>query len=316
MKTASTALKALLTGGDFVYCDLYSFTLPGGDVIRLCGGDRLIGGVGVGELVTDTGARLITDTGAGFAITVSDGTVYPLGCAITDGGVKARIGLDAEPVSLSLYGDATTAFHNGVALQPFLRANGLNGASIRIDRAYALSWQSMAQFGPTGTINRFSGLFGAVTSLSRTQATIDAYPVTWLMNANMPPNVYQASCLHVLFDIGCGLHRADFAVTGTVGTGATQVVVPSNLTTPAGDFTLGKIAFTSGANAGLQRTVKLHDSSGAMTLIQPLPASPASGDTFTAWPGCDLSEARCTSRFNNRIHFRGFPKVPPPEASL
>lgn len=121
MKTASTALKLLLAGGDFVYCDLYSFTLPGGDVIRLCGGDRLIGGQAAGELFTDAGARLVTDTGAGFAVTAPDGTVFPLGCAISDGGVKARIGLDAEPVTLTLYGDDTTAFHGGVGLQAFLR---------------------------------------------------------------------------------------------------------------------------------------------------------------------------------------------------
>ena len=79
-----------------------------------------------------------------------------------------------------------------------------------------------------------------------------------------------------------------------------------------GDFNQGKILFTSGANAGLSRAVKAYlNASGAVSFALPLPTAPAIGDSFTAYPGCDQTMARCSGRFGNLIHFRGQPFTPP-----
>jgi hypothetical protein len=316
MKSASTALQTLLAGRDFVYADLYTITLPSSAQILLCGGDRLVRATGTGELITDTGNRIVTNTGAGIQITTANGAAYPIGCPISDGGIKAKIGLDPNTVDITILADDSIAFYNGETLQDFLYANGLNGASIRIDRAYSPSWEYLLKIGPTGTINRFSGFFGVAKSISRTQAVISAYPWTDLLNTDLPANVYQASCLHTLFDTGCGLSRAAYAISGVVGVGSTVTTVATNLTQAAGYFTLGKVQFTSGANNGQQRTVKTHDGAGDLILVQGLSAAPAAGDTFTIYPGCDLSQSTCTNKFNNLLKFRGFPLVPPPEASL
>jgi hypothetical protein len=43
---------------------------------------------------------------------------------------------------------------------------------------------------------------------------------------------------------------------------------------------------------------------------------PNTGDTFTAYPGCDKTQNTCTSKFNNLVNFGGFPYVPVPEAAI
>lgn len=78
------------------------------------------------------------------------------------------------------------------------------------------------------------------------------------------------------------------------------------------DYQQGTIAFTSGANTGVDATIKTV-SNGALILAYPLPNAPATGDTFVAAYGCDRTMSTCQSRFNNLSQFRGFPFVPPPQ---
>lgn len=287
MKTATTALKTLLTSGDFVRADLYTFTLSSGTIVRFTSADRVISW---------------------------SGNTYGIGVKISDGGVKASVGLGANNLTIDLASNPNDTI-GATNFFSLLRTNGLDGAKIVVDRVYAPSWAAMAS-SPTGTINRFSGRFSAITTLSRTGATIEAAPWTELMNVNMPTNVYQPSCLHVLFDTGCGLNRTSFAVSGSVSSGSTVLVLNTGLSQAAGYFTLGKIVFTSGPNNGQVRTVKSHAAGGGLTLVSPLPSAPATGDTFTIYPGCDLSQSTCTSKFSNLSRFRGFPYVPVPEASI
>ena len=83
----------------------------------------------------------------------------------------------------------------------------------------------------------------------------------------------------------------------------------------AGYFDQGIVSFTSGANAGLTRTVKSYDPATGFTFALPLPVAPSAGDTMTARPGCDKTLAQCRSKFNNANRFRGYPWVPTPETA-
>ena len=47
-----------------------------------------------------------------------------------------------------------------------------------------------------------------------------------------------------------------------------------------------------------------------------LPAPAATGDTFTAFAGCDLAMATCRDKFSNLIRFKGTPFVPVPTTAL
>jgi len=288
MKTVTTALRTLITSGDFVRVDLYTFTLIGGAVYRYCSGDRAVSW---------------------------GGNTFTRGLKISDGGVKLAVGLQSDPVELTIFADSSDQMA-GTDFLKAVRANALAGASIKIERAYAPTWAAMSSAGPTGTLIRFSGQFSAITSLTRTSAVISAAPWLELLNVNMPTNVIQATCLHTLFDVGCTLSRSSFAVSGTVGSSPLANAINSSLTQADGYFSLGKIVFTSGSNNGLQRTVKVSSHTGALQFVQPLPSAPATGDTFTIYPGCDGQEGTCSSKFSNLAHYRGFPFVPVPETAL
>ncbi|GIL03336.1 MAG: hypothetical protein BroJett030_32350 [Alphaproteobacteria bacterium] len=81
----------------------------------------------------------------------------------------------------------------------------------------------------------------------------------------------------------------------------------------SGWFRGGRLAFSSGANAGLAVEVAEHmagDGTVVLHLWQP-PARPlAAGDGFTVRAGCDKAFATCREKFANGINFRGFPHIP------
>jgi uncharacterized phage protein (TIGR02218 family) len=143
----------------------------------------------------------------------------------------------------------------------------------------------------------------------RSLATFSVNSHLELLNLNMPRNLYQSGCVNTLYDANCTLNQASFAVAGTLSNVTSPATFNATLSQPAGFFNLGSITFTSGANAGLSRTVK---SWGANTinLIAPFPVAPAIGDGFNIYPGCDKSQATCSAKFGNLKNFRGFPYVP------
>ncbi len=134
------------------------------------------------------------------------------------------------------------------------------------------------------------------------------------LNIPMPRHVYQPACQHTLYDKGCNLARSFFARSGVVTGASTRSSLATGLTEATGHFDLGTITFTSGANAGLTRSIKKHVA-GNLVLSSEVPLLPAVGDAFVAYPGCDKRSSTCQTKFNNLPHFRGFPYVPTPETA-
>jgi uncharacterized phage protein (TIGR02218 family) len=129
--------------------------------------------------------------------------------------------------------------------------------------------------------------------------------------------LYTATCAADLGDARCTVDltaavlRGTGAVTALAGTSA---FTASGLSAFAdGWFTAGKLAFTSGANAGLAVEVKTHRADAAsvtLSLWQAMPEPIAPGDAFTVTAGCDKRFSTCHDRFNNSVNFRGFPHIP------
>lgn len=137
------------------------------------------------------------------------------------------------------------------------------------------------------------------------------------LNVNMPRNYFQPGCLWTLFDQGCTLSKAAFAVTGTINTGATSQIIPifGGIATAVGadgnpQYAQGKLVFTSGINEGLQVLIDDNDTNN-LYLAYLLNAVPSVGDTVIYYPGCSKTFATCGAKFNNTGNFRGFDKVPP-----
>ena len=288
MKTASDALKDfLLTATSFVRADLYTFVLAGGaGVLRYAS----------------------TDT----PVTV-EGVTFGLGPLCQDGGVDSQRGVHVATVDITLYADARHQV-DGKPFLDFVEDYGLDGAAVTIERAFAASFAEMAS--PVGTYIRFGGRVAQAQTLGATQVVVQAASWLDLLSTSLPADVYQTSCLNSLGDARCGVALAGYGVGGTVLAGASQTAFASGLAEPAGWFSLGKVAFTGGVNAGVSATVKLYDAEGGFQLVAPLQQPPAAGDPFTAYPGCALSMADCQGKFANLARFRGQPFIPPPSTGL
>ena len=122
--------------------------------------------------------------------------------------------------------------------------------------------------------------------------------------------LYLASCRADLGDTACGVNVAALTVAATI-TSLTnnRVFTATSLTQATGFFVGGLVTFTSGLNAGLSMEVRSF-ASGTITLQQPMPYEVVVSDTFTVYPGCDKSVAKCRDTYNNIINFRGEPYVP------
>jgi uncharacterized phage protein (TIGR02218 family) len=129
--------------------------------------------------------------------------------------------------------------------------------------------------------------------------------------------LYTATCSADLGDARCTVDLADPAFRGE-GTVAALAGVSafhaSGLDAFAdGWFTAGKLAFTSGANAGFAVEVKTHRISLDGVLIELWQRAPEPieiGEAFIVTAGCDKRFATCRDRFANAANFRGFPAIP------
>lgn len=286
MKNASTALINFLAAGQRGWSvDLFTITLSGGAVLRWSGSDR--------------------------AVQVPGGSFFSLGPAVDSGEVKQSRGLSVDATSVTIYPtDAYTI--GGVKIVPFAKQNGFDGATFLLERGFS-AWPGGELI---GTYIRFKGRFSKVKEASETKVEIEVAAWTELLNVNMPPDVYTPSCKNVLGDARCGVDLASYAVAGQVQSVTSPSLFDTNLAAATGYFDLGKIQFTSGALAGLKKTVKTFTAGGLVQTIIGFPQAPAVGDNFLAYPGCPLSMAVCDGRFNNLIHFRGTPFVPESTTAL
>jgi uncharacterized phage protein (TIGR02218 family) len=129
--------------------------------------------------------------------------------------------------------------------------------------------------------------------------------------------LFTATCDADLGDARCTIDLADprYRGNGTIAsvTSAVSFVAAGLDAFTDGWFTAGRIAWTSGANAGLAMEVKTHRVSAAgvqLTLWQTMAEPLAAGDAFVVTAGCDKRFATCRDRFGNAVNFRGFPQIP------
>lgn len=282
MKTATSALIALLNGSDqFLMVDLFTITLASGTVARYTTAD--------------------VDITHGGHVFSSRGTL------LKRGTVRSVIGLEVDTLDMRVFADASHLLEG----RPFVAcamSGSLDGATVLLERAFLSAWTSP----PVGSVTLFSGRVSDVSG-SRTEVKVVAKSDIELLNIKLPRNIYQASCLNTVYDPSCAASKSAKTVSGTV-TGGTTHSITSARSESAGWFEQGVLAFTSGDNAGVFRTVKSY-ADGVFGFALPLPHVPNIGDAFSVFPGCDKTQSTCASKFNNVIHFRGFPYIPVPETA-
>jgi uncharacterized phage protein (TIGR02218 family) len=232
---------------------------------------------------------------------------------IARSAIEEKLGMDVATLEVTIEASLTDVI-NGV---PILQAIGqglFDGAVFRIDRLFMDSASNQI-----GTVIRFSGFIGALDELTRSFAKLSVNAGTAYLSMQLPAVILQPGCTNTLFDARCGLVKVSFAEANVVQAGSTVNKLLSLSTKGDGYYDNGQIAFTSGANAGLVKAVRTYFSTGGpfFTFNSPLPFAPSAGDAFTAYPGCDKTQATCASpKFSNLVNFEGFPYVPAPETAI
>jgi len=226
-------------------------------------------------------------------------------------GLKYRssVGLEVDKQQITIAARPTDQI-NGSPFLNALRDGAMDGAIVQRDRAFMTALGQS----PVGVVTLFHGRVSTVDIVGRTSATLTIASDLVVLDYDMPRNIYSPTCLHTLYDSGCGLIRGTYAASGSVASGssATQILFSGALASHA----QGSIVFSSGANANVRATVRNVVASVSLTLIYPLPSTPSIGDAFTVYAGCDHTRATCNSRFSNLSNFRGFPFVPPPQIAV
>lgn len=305
MKTAQgctdsgVALYALLASQLFRMADLFKFTLANGTVLYYTSYD--------GDLVVN---------GHTYMGVATDGVPY-----LTRGQTRSLIGVEVDTLQVNFLVNSGVTI-NSIPVAQFAQQGGFDGATLELDRCF----MNPATPGVTtpGYLILFVGQV-AEAECTRSGVMLNVNSTLQLLNVQLPRNLYQAGCVHALFDPGCALVRASYGSTNAVvAAGSTTTVINNTLTVPlGGKFAQGKVLFTSGVNSGLSRTIKSY-ATGVITLAFPLPVVCGNGDTFTAYPGCDKQQATCktfqvapnSAPNGNLANFRGFPYIPVSEAAF
>lgn len=231
-----------------------------------------------------------------------NGKTYGLGPSITLGQITRQIGTQPSSMDVTLEYDDTVTI-NGVWLSTYIASNAFINSTLVYVRAYGATPGNVV-----GTLPRFVGRIAGLKDTGETSAQLTVTDNRDLLNVQVPPDQYQPPCLHLVFDEGCKLDVNDYRVDGVIQAGSNTLNLLTNFSGPDGDLNLGKITFTSGANSGLQRSIKVQGG-GAIGLVRALPVAPAPGDKFWTQPGCDLTMVRCKDRFNNLAHYKGQPFI-------
>lgn len=306
MKAASAALTALILSGQFVEFDCYTLTLANGGVLRYTAADFDI---------SDG-----TNTWSGRTVLVDDQNTKPT--------AHWKVGLDVDTWAVTLMPRARDPFTGAnwpdtINGMPFLAAaasGALDGAQVVVQRAYfaAPPTQPIAAAGAvaSGFLTIFFGFVGECDIVS-SRAVLNLLDMRHLLTVNMPRAVYQAPCQNILFDARCTLSAATYARAGSALAGSTTGKIVCSILAPSGSgtYTLGRIRFSTGPNAGIARTISSWDGASTLVLRSALPFPPTVGDAFSVYPGCDKSLSSCVA-FGNRVNFRGTPFTPVPEVTV
>lgn len=226
------------------------------------------------------------------------------------GGVRTQIGAEVSQISVDLLCNANTLVMNLPAMS-FAYDGGFDGANmvcVRYIRANASANIAGNQVIFAGRVSDLDVDAGGIhmTVMSEME----------LLNMQLPRNMFQAGCLHDVYDPDCGVVTASFEQTAHVAANtSTLYQLSSNLSVPTDKYALGTMVMTGGAMNGLTRTVKSNTSNGTIVPVLPFPSVPVFGDTFTIKPGCDKTFNTCTNVFNNANNFRGYEFIPTPETS-
>lgn len=288
-------VKALIDGGNFVFADCYTITPLIGSPLH-------------------------------YTTAAADMTVVPLGGTIRQtyqgrkvliSGLRShiKIGVEVDEQEIALDYTGELDYQARLPWPKALLYGYLDGAKIRRDRFVAPEWGPDLDYPWWGGVPMFNGLFGNLSSVGRQRATLSIKSAINVLDTQMPRDLYSPYCKNTWGDQGCGVDQSAYSAIATITSTATTSFLP--WTSSSSTYSEGKVWIDNGDSVTRVRRVLKADATG-LTLLYPLDFVPITGQTFTAFPGCDGTMTRCQDFHGTAwaTFFRGFPFVPVAETAL
>src|SRR5271165_975569 len=203
--------------------------------------------------ITTTGTQY-TWTNVDYPVTYSGSTFLANGPLVQGLKYKGTIGLEVDKQQITISARPTDTI-NGAPFLIALRDGAFDGAPVYRDRVFLTA--------PNGTVvggvRMFQGRVSTVDNVGRTSATLTVASDLVILDYDMPRNLFSPTCVHTLYDAGCGVIRGTYSASGTAGSGSGGGTIffggPAPLpavpgASPAG-YAQGSVVFTSGANSNL-----------------------------------------------------------------
>jgi len=145
-----------------------------------------------------------------------------------------------------------------------------------------------------------------------TQSSLQVQVVSRLNLKLKTGRLYQLMCPWKFGGARCAYDRTATKSTGSVTAGSTTSLIYDTSRTEADDYWKhGLIHFTSGDNNGVKRRITDYDLDlTVMSLDIVLENTPAVGDTYDIYRGCDKTLAWCKDTLSNQANFGGFHTLP------
>lgn len=240
-------------------------------------------------------AQVFGFTDCSHDITYS-GTIYYAATGHTPSSIKTTSTLSVDNLELQAYLDSSTITESDIqaGLWDYAQVEIMLVNYLSLADGHMMMRKGWMGNVKTGRYNFIAELRGMMQPLQQTIG-----------------RVYAPACDAVLGDTRCGVTLASYTVTGSVTTATSARQFTDTARTEAnGYFDGGLITWTSGLNNTYQMEVKTSTSAGVITLQQSMPNATVIGNTYSLSAGCDKLLATCKTKFNNVVHFRGFPHVP------
>ena len=130
---------------------------------------------------------------------------------------KGSVGLEVDKQQITIAARPTDAI-NGAPFLIALRDGAFDGAPVYRDRVFLTAPNGSV----VGGVRMFQGRVSTVDNVGRTQATLTVASDLVILDYDMPRNLFSPTCLHTLYDSGCGVIRGTYSVDGTAGLGSTS----------------------------------------------------------------------------------------------
>jgi uncharacterized phage protein (TIGR02218 family) len=289
MKYASAALIAYLNSNAvFTMADCYTITLQPGGVYRWTNAD-----------IPLTLNSLL------FTSSIDQGG-QPL---VKRGAIRNARGTEVDTLDLTLMAGGSAQLM-GTNISLAAHNGAFDAARVRVERVFS------AYPGDTsmGSVVLFEGNCAGVDP-SSTQVVLHVKSDLELLQYQMPRILFQPGCANCFGDSGCGISLPSLTTAGSCQGTPTSTAIATGISGKAnGYYALGVLVMTSGAASGSRRTVSTY-TGGTAVLTVPLPQTPATGDTFTIYPGCARTASACAG-YSNSNNYQGFPYVPETSTAL